>query len=411
MQCASSEIEQGADGTSRTFTRLMAEQLPGISLEDQILLAGARVYLGQDEISVIQRLLHDPTLIDGQCLVEKGRYNGLIPILFQVLKRCGDSKVPQDILEGLKGHVRMMSHFNQCLFQEMVTLTQEFQTAGVNILSYKGPSLALAAYGDLSLRQPGDLDFLVAFASFEQASQWFQSRGYITAEEHAWVKCFRHPSTKIETDLHHNVAGLYLPFQLDFNGVWSRRGQTMVAGVSLDRLCSEDLLMLLCVQFAKDAHDNQRKLIKACDIAAVINRSVLDWSLILEIAHQSKGDRPLKLGLSIVEMLFGVELPSVMRAYAHSDWVVEQYRRCICKEFFIARSVHRSILGLVWRALFLFQNPFLEWRYDQKLVKLFIHSLVNKARRRWPHLSRRKPETDKTPPLSNYAIKSNDARS
>ncbi|MEM9219186.1 MAG: nucleotidyltransferase family protein [Cyanobacteria bacterium P01_F01_bin.150] len=331
----------------------------------------------------MQSLIHKPSKINWQVLIAEAQYHGLVPILYQLLKRCSNSEISPTELDLLRRHVLAVAHFNQGLIQELVCIKQKFRDAGLAILTFKGPMLALTGYGDLSLRQSGDLDFLVASDLFETASQFLQKQGYKIHAEHTWAKCLRCDASKVEIDLHQNVAGFYLPFKLHFQDIWARRKQMMIAGVSFSFPCEEDLVVLLCVQFAKDAHNCWHKLIKACDIAAVINRSSLDWSLILEIAHQGKGDRPLKLGLSIVETFFGVELPPQIRAYAHSDWVVKHYCRCIYKEFFTARSTHRSISGLMWRTLFLFQDPVLEWQCNLRLVKLFIHSFVNKFRKWW----------------------------
>jgi hypothetical protein len=45
-------------------------------------------------------------------------------------------------------------------------------------IAYKGPTLAVSAYGNLSLRQFGDLDILVQDRAYERARQLLIKQGF-----------------------------------------------------------------------------------------------------------------------------------------------------------------------------------------------------------------------------------------
>ncbi|MEK7856765.1 MAG: nucleotidyltransferase family protein, partial [Acidobacteriota bacterium] len=55
------------------------------------------------------------------------------------------------------------------------------------ILPFKGPLLALQAYGDISMRRFGDLDVLVKPKHFKAAVDLLSANGFVPLNEVSWV--------------------------------------------------------------------------------------------------------------------------------------------------------------------------------------------------------------------------------
>ena len=69
--------------------------------------------------------------------------------------------VPAELMAQLDGADRENRLRNLELVGELVSVIDHLAAAGIDALPYKGPMVALGAYGDLGLREFVDLDFLV----------------------------------------------------------------------------------------------------------------------------------------------------------------------------------------------------------------------------------------------------------
>ena len=88
-------------------------------------------------------------------------YHGTIPLLFWNLSRLAPDDVPKTTLNQLKASSNAIACWNLSLTGELLKLLNLFRERGIRALPLKGPALAAAAYGNLSLRQFCDLDILV----------------------------------------------------------------------------------------------------------------------------------------------------------------------------------------------------------------------------------------------------------
>jgi hypothetical protein len=55
----------------------------------------------------------------------------------------------------------LITHYNLFLEKELLTLLDTFKANNIMAVPFKGPLLAVAIYGDMLLRECGDLDFLI----------------------------------------------------------------------------------------------------------------------------------------------------------------------------------------------------------------------------------------------------------
>src|SRR5687767_3621410 len=95
--------------------------------------------------------------IDGARLLHLARTHGVLPLLYRSLHTIGPDLVPQDALTTLRHHVRANAQRNLFLAGTLLKLVRLLEAHGIAAIPYKGPVLATLAYGNVALRQFGDL--------------------------------------------------------------------------------------------------------------------------------------------------------------------------------------------------------------------------------------------------------------
>jgi hypothetical protein len=84
--------------------------------------------------------------------------NGILPLMFKVLK---NTAVPQIVLEELKSENRHISLHNIAMSCELIRLNNIFNNLNLSFIPYKGPLLSALIFNDITQRQYQDLDILV----------------------------------------------------------------------------------------------------------------------------------------------------------------------------------------------------------------------------------------------------------
>jgi hypothetical protein len=211
---------------------------------------------------------------------------------------------------------------------ELIILLRIFAEHGVNIIPFKGPTLAALAYGDLGLREFGDLDLLIAKTDFMKAQELLIARGYqpevtLNAKQAAVfaeacnVMAFWHAEKEISVELHWELSPKYLPFSPDPERLRERMVPSHPGGQAVMTLSLEDLLVYLCAHGAKHVWE---KLIWIADVAGLIHRhSNLDWRRVYDLAVEQRCERVLFLGLRLACEVTGVSAPPKMEELIESD--------------------------------------------------------------------------------------------
>jgi len=94
---------------------------------------------------------------------------------------CGGNPglgIPEVVVKKFQGIFFANAARNEFLAQELVKINQLMSDNGIEMLNWKGPTLALQAYGDLSRRQFKDLDTFVKQEDLEKAKAVLQENGF-----------------------------------------------------------------------------------------------------------------------------------------------------------------------------------------------------------------------------------------
>ena len=192
-----------------------------------------------------------------------------------------------------------------------------FERNHVSFVTLKGPALSSLLYGDFSVRDCVDLDFLVRSRDLERAIQVITQEGYelaspmgrlpfdVFARRCSELTFIGNDDTVI--DLHWEIATTDRPFRIPEGRLWSSVSTTSIAGRTVPVLAPECLLVYLSIHGA--AHRwYQRKWLKDIERLLEISKDIC-WDEVLEIASESRASHAVALALHLVQRLYCVELP------------------------------------------------------------------------------------------------------
>ena len=262
--------------------------------------------------------------------------HNLAPVVYERLGAVEGVPLPAEHRNMLREAVRDSSRWSLILLQEMFRLYEQFESAEIPALPYKGPVLAWLAYGDFTRRACTDLDFVVPQQYIPRAAAVLERAGYTAAcdprELHAGEQphapgeyAFLRGVNFFRVELHTERTLRYFPVALDFAKICQRLLGVQLAGRTLRTFSVEDTLVMLCVHGAKHFWDRLGWIL---DIAGVVSSQPVDWPAALQMAADLNSTRVFLLGLSLAHDLLDAPLPeSVLeqvRQDAHVRWLSQR---------------------------------------------------------------------------------------
>jgi hypothetical protein len=201
---------------------------------------------------------------------------------------------------------------------KLLKLYRLLKENGIRIAIFKGALLSEMAYGELSLRQAGDIDVLIAREQFRHAKQLLESLGYEMTPSLTEAQLASHLATHCEiqfmrddwftvVDLHWALAPRNFVFKLDTDDVLARLQRVAFAGTEIETLATEDLILYQSMHGAKHLW---RRLEWISSLGELIRSAeAIDWDLVIERATKAHATRMLALGLRLAEGLSGTNVP------------------------------------------------------------------------------------------------------
>ena len=295
-----------------------------IPLEHQILLACAAFDHGR-----AYRLSSEMKGDEGwRDLLLTADQHRMMPLLFWTLGTTPSTFVPAAVAEELRARFKSNALRNLSLMQELQNLLTRFELSNIRVFPYKGPTLALAVYGNLALRDIDDLDLLVHEGDVIKAKSELIASGYwpevpLSAHQEAaylrrgCVCVFLSNSSQVEL---HWKNSKHLSPAIEFDSAWEQRETVEIEGVQFATLCPEHLLPLLCVHGGKHCWN---KLMLIADVAQLLKKYPdLDWTRCLAQAKKQSVERATLLGLRLAQNLLGATLPADVDDRLHRDAAV-----------------------------------------------------------------------------------------
>lgn len=300
-----------ATGPHFPMAKVKVAQAHGLRPEDALLFCCARTCVGNEVERRVYGLFDQK--VDWTYLIQRAIHHRVVPLVYQTLRQHFPDRVPAAAMADLQHVHGIVVRQNLFLLTKLVRLMSVLDENAITAIPFKGPALAVLAYGNFGLRQFGDLDILVHPDDFLRTRDLLLDRGYRVASQRTWECSLIDAADGVTVDLHQAITPRSFPVSFDFHAFQQHLQAIPVAGKTIQTFGPEDMLIVLCVQLAKDGWGtNVLRLIKICDIAELLRMHPdMDWDRVLGEATRLGCRDIVSFALSFSRELLGAPVPTL----------------------------------------------------------------------------------------------------
>jgi hypothetical protein len=242
--------------------------------------------------------------------------HGTSSLLYQNLSRL-DDVVPTPVLASLRQRYETNVHKSLFLARELIRILDCLDALGIEAIPYKGVVLSEVYYGDMALRQSGDMDMFVRKQDVTRIKGAVRELGYTErvpipqdAEEDyidsGYEYSFDSPAGRGLLEIQWALQPHFYALDFDMDGLFEHAVNVAVAGRRVKTPSPEDLLLVLSVHAAKHVWG---RLIWLCDIAQILKRENLNWDWVESRAREFGIERILRITLLLANRFLAMPLP------------------------------------------------------------------------------------------------------
>ncbi len=231
----------------------------------------------------------------------------LLPLVYRNL---GSASFDAEVGGRLKGLYRRSWSQNQLLFKRAAGAIAALERAGVETLTIKGASLAIASYADVGVRPMDDVDVLVPHARVAEAMEALAAAGWSAEREDplAWSEVHHSLGYAGPEGGHVDLHWFALWQPASDEELWKASLPMELAGVATRAPCAADQLLLACVHGTPWSPLPPFRWIAD---AAVVVRSAeaLDWDRLASEAERRRLTVASAAALAYLRAEFGLAVP------------------------------------------------------------------------------------------------------
>jgi hypothetical protein len=302
----------------------MPERSTASDVEWSLLLAACSAIPPREKIERIRMLLTKTGRWPR--LLELADQHGVSSLVYKAASGL-ENEVPSEALHALK--VRHQTNIQKSLIlaRELIRILDHLDSQAIEVIPHKGLTLAETMYGDMALRQSGDIDLLVRSKDASRARDALCELGYTPQtkfspeQERAYLisgyECtFDGELGKNLLELQWAVQPRFYAVDIDIDDLFRRAATVAVAGRRAKTLSSEDLLLVLSLHAAKHVW---ARLLWLCDIAQIMNLQALRWDWIENQARELGVLRILRVTLLLANRLLDAQIPASLEDIMAND--------------------------------------------------------------------------------------------
>ena len=295
-----------------------------LDFEWSLLLAACSGTAGPERHERIRSLLGEA--IRWKVLFDLSNRHGVQPLLSQALAEIGGA-VPAGEMRLLEQRWQTNLHKALLLSRELIRIVDCLSALGIDTLAYKGLALAEFVYGDIALRQAGDIDLLIRPRDLSRVRGALHDLGYTPqaslseAEQRAYLKSgyecvFDAPAGRNLLEVQWAIQPRFYAIDFDMDALFRRAVGITVAGYAMKMPSQEDLLLLLAAHASKHVW---ARLLWLCDTTRIMSLPTLDWSWIGSQAKELGIVRILRVIMLLANRLLGAAIPPAAQASLPRD--------------------------------------------------------------------------------------------
>jgi hypothetical protein len=269
--------------------------------------------------------------------------HGLLPLVQKNLNTAASDLVPGHVLARLKRESVSNSQSVLHLIGKQLKVYRLLKDRGIRVAIFKGAVLAQMAYGEVSLRQAGDIDLLIDRENFAEARALLESLGYAMTPQLTSAQLSSHLAFHCEipfmrddwftiVDLHWGLAPRSFVFGLEPGEVMSRLQPTRLGGTTIETFSVEDLVLYLSMHGTKHLWHRLEWVIS---LAELLRESAnINWDGVMQRAEDAHATKMLALGLRLVETFSDVRVEPRILTSADPIGVTNQMATQIKEQIF-----------------------------------------------------------------------------
>jgi hypothetical protein len=206
---------------------------------------------------------------------------------------------------------------------ELKTVLRLLEAHDIPSIPYKGPMLALTVYGNLALREFGDLDLLLRPADILQAKSILATHGYVPefhltpAVEAAFLRSranyhlvmqLERAQRTVMVELHWKTDPEFQVEPVNDDNWWIELPRIKLDELDVRSFAPHESLLILCLHGSKHFWASLGWLV---DVSEMIRQQpALDWTWIIATAEKMRAGRRLAYGLHLLRKLLDTPLPA-----------------------------------------------------------------------------------------------------
>ncbi|MFZ0882849.1 MAG: nucleotidyltransferase family protein [Candidatus Acidiferrales bacterium] len=285
--------------------------------EKQLLACCARTRLTPDDAQRIREIASQP--LDWEYLLAEAEANSITPLVERHLMAVAAGALPVAVNEQLKRTSR--ANTLRCLYltADLLQILERFSEHGIPALPYKGPVLAVQAYGDVALREFEDLDIILRQRDVPKAHEIILALGYKAKFD--WILSpgasaslvpgeynYRDEPRRAMVELHTEVTLRHFPIKPDLDYFIARRAPVRISDHEVLTFTAEDLLPMLCIHGSKDFWE---RFSWVADVSELIqSHPDLNWDEVMRVTESLGALRMLFTGLALANGMLRTLLPA-----------------------------------------------------------------------------------------------------
>ncbi len=342
--------------------------------EKRLLICCARTRVEPVLATEIRKLAGEP--LDWDFLVTAAAENSILPLLARQLSAVAADIVPGGQLERLKNGARANALRCLVLTAELIKITDLLRSHGIQAMPYKGPVLAVEAYGDVTLREFDDLDIILRQRDMAKANEVMQGIGY--RPRFPWIfessrssvipgeYNYRDEERRLIVELHTEWTLRHFPIRPDLDDLARRLVSVTLSGHEIQTFGPEDMLPILCIHGSKDFWE---RISWIADISEFVqSHPKIDWDQVFRRAEALRAGRMLNIGLALAASLLAAPLPDEVSLRVRGDSVAVAVASEIVKIHLSRESRERDAAARFHFRRRMVDGTFAGWRYSMRLA-------------------------------------------
>jgi hypothetical protein len=303
---------------------------PGATLEPEwsLLLTACSEIPRQEKTDRIRLQSRQP--IRWKVLFDLADRHGVQPLLYRAFAEANDGiddAVPPAEMSQMQQCDQNNVHKALLLSRELIRIVDHASALSIEVMPYKGLALAEAIYGDIALRQAGDIDLLIHPQDLPRVREAVRELGYTphlafsATEERAYLQsgyeyAFDGAAGPNLLEVQWAIQPRFYSIDFDMPALFQRAVTVAVAGHSMRTPSLEDLFLVLSAHAAKHVWG---RLVWLCDIARLMRLPTLNWSWVESQAVALGIARILSVTMLLANRHLGVAIPAAAQANLPED--------------------------------------------------------------------------------------------